>query len=308
MRLIRSNLLRLGGFGVRLNNEANPNPMTKASSLKGLLCSPRCVTGVGARDALDARLIELAGFDFVWASSFCVSAAHCVPDAGILSMTQYLDAARSMNESTQIPVLYDADTGYGGSEHVAYVTRRIAESGMSGLCIEDKRFPKQSSLLPGASHMLVSAEEFADKIKAAVDARPGSEFLVMARTESLIAGMSQSEALDRGYSYQSAGADVLLIHSKSSSPDEILAFAAAWRGDIPLAIVPTNYPTLTEDRVESLGNVKFVIYGNHTVRAAIKGTQAALAEIRRARGAHTLDGLVAPLNAVFSLQGERLKP
>ena len=281
--------------------------MTKVSSLKRLLCSTPCAIGVGARDALDARLIELAGFDFVWASSFCISAAHCVPDASILSMTQYLDAARSMNESTRIPVLYDADTGYGGSEQVAYATRRIAEAGISGLCIEDKHFPKQSSLLPGASHALVSVQEFADKIQAAVDARPTGEFLVMARTESLIAGLPQSEALDRGYAYEAAGADALLVHSKRDFPDEILTFAGAWRGSIPLAIVPTNYPSLTEERVERLGNVRFVIYGNHTVRAAIQGTQAALAELRRARGAHTLDGLLAPLNAVFSLQGERIK-
>jgi phosphoenolpyruvate phosphomutase len=279
----------------------------KIMSLKTAIGAGRCIVGVGARDALDARLIELAGFDFVWASSFCVSAAHCVPDAGILSMTQFLDAARSMNESTSIPVLYDADTGYGGKEHVAYATRRISDSGLSGLCIEDKLFPKQSSLLPGATHTLVSTEEFVGKIRAAVDARCSSEFLVMARTEALIAGLSQNEALDRGYSYQDAGADALLIHSKSSSPDEILAFVGAWRGRIPLAIVPTNYPTLTEDCIEALGSIKFVIYGNHTVRAAIQGTQAALAEIRRARGAHTLNGLLAPLNTVFALQGERLK-
>lgn len=281
--------------------------MTKMSSLKELLRLDRCIAGVGARDALDARLIEQAGFDFVWASSFCVSAAHCVPDAGILSMTQFLEAARSMNESTSVPVLYDADTGYGGREHVAYATKRVFESGISGLCIEDKCFPKQSSLLPGASHALVTSKEFEDKIKAAVDARPSPEFLIMARTESLIAGLSQKEALDRGYSYQEAGADALLIHSKSTLPDEILSFAGAWDGKIPLAIVPTNYPTLTEERVEALGKVRVVIYGNHTVRAAIQGTQAALAEIRRARGAHTLNGLVAPLNAVFSLQGEDLK-
>jgi phosphoenolpyruvate phosphomutase len=281
--------------------------MTKVSSLKGLLCSRSYAVGVGARDALDARLIELAGFDFVWASSFCISAAHCVPDSSILSQTQYLDAARAMKQAVQIPVLFDADTGYGGAEHVAYATKRIAESGISGLCIEDKCFPKQSSLLPGASHTLISPAEFAAKIKAAVDVRPTAEFLIMARTESLIAGLSQNEALDRGYSYQEAGADALLIHSKSSSPEEILGFATAWRGHIPLAIVPTNYPSLTEERVESLGNVRFVIYGNHTVRAAVQGTQAALAELRRARGAHTLDGLVAPLDAVFCLQGEQVK-
>jgi phosphonopyruvate hydrolase len=279
---------------------------TKTASLRNLLNTGRCLTGVGARDALDARLIELAGFDFVWASSFCISAAHCVPDASMLSMTQFLNAAQSMNQRVSIPVLYDADTGYGGRDQVAYSTERISESGISGLCIEDKSFPKQTSLLPGASHSLVSRDEFAGKIRAAVEARVSSEFLVMARTEALIVGLAQTEALDRGYAYEAAGADALLIHSKSDSPDEILGFVEAWNGQIPLAVVPTSYPNLTEERIEPLGKVKFVIYGNQAVRAAIQGTQNTLAEIRRARGAHTLNGQVAPLSTVFSLQGDKV--
>lgn len=264
-------------------------------------------TGMGARDALDARLIEQAGFDFVWASSFCISAAHCVRDASILSMTQFLDAARSMNDATSIPVLFDADTGYGGREHVAYATRLIAKAGLAGLCIEDKRFPKQTSLLPGASHQLVGATEFADKVRAAVDARDSSDFVVMARTEALIAGLGQTEALDRAYAYEAAGADALLIHSKRDTPDEVLSFIEAWRGRIPLALVPTSYPTLTEARVRELGKVSFLIYGNHSVRAAIQGTQSALAEIRRAGGAHTADSLMVPLSTVFALQGEPVR-
>lgn len=279
----------------------------KAASFQNLFATGDCLVGVGARDALDARLIELAGFDFVWASSFCISAAHCVPDASMLSMTQFFNAAQSMNQSVSIPVLYDADTGYGGEDHVAYATARISEAGIAGLCVEDKRFPKQTSLLPGASHALVSPMEFADKIRAAVKARLSADFLVMARTEALIVGLGQAEALDRAYAYESAGADALLIHSKSDSPDEILGFVDAWKGRIPLAIVPTSYPSLTEERVERLGKVKFVIYGNQAVRAAIQGTQDTLAEIRRARGAHTLNGQLASLETVFSLQGEKIR-
>jgi len=279
----------------------------KPLSFHSLLGNHQHLAGVGARDALDARLIESAGFDFVWASSFCISAANCVPDASILSMTQFLDAARRMKESVTIPVLFDADTGYGGENNVEYATQRICEAGLSGLCIEDKNFPKQTSLLPGASHSLVSVEEFSRKIKAAVASRSSRDFLVMARTEALIAGMGESEALDRSYAYQDAGAEALLIHSKSESPDEILSFVDAWKGHIPLAIVPTSYPTLTEDRVEELKKIKFVIYGNQAVRAAIKGTQTALNEIRRARGAHTLNGQLAEMPTVFALQGERRK-
>lgn len=278
-----------------------PRPL----SFKSLLHRHPYLAGVGARDALDARLIESTGFEFVWASSFCISAANCVPDASILSMTEFLDAAKKMRASVSIPVLFDADTGYGGERNVEYATRHISEAGLSGLCIEDKCFPKQTSLLPGASHSLVSSAEFCRKIKAALNARLSSDFLIMARTEALIAGLGESEALERGYAYQDAGAEALLIHSKSESPDEILSFVSAWKGDIPLAIVPTSYPSLTEDKVKELGKIGFVIYGNQAVRAAITGTQAALVEIRKARGAHTLNGQLAEMSTILSLQGDQ---
>ena len=84
---------------------------TKANLLRSLLRTNRLLAGVGARDALDARLIEKAQFDFVWASSFCISAANCVPDSSILSMSQFLDAARAMNQAVRLPVVFDADTG-----------------------------------------------------------------------------------------------------------------------------------------------------------------------------------------------------
>jgi len=92
---------------------------TKTNQLRSLLRTGRLLAGVGARDALDARLIEEAQFDFVWASSFCISAANCVPDSSILSMTQFLDAARAMNEAVRLPVVFDADTGYGDEHNVA---------------------------------------------------------------------------------------------------------------------------------------------------------------------------------------------
>lgn len=281
--------------------------LAKELSFKQLLHNHQCLTGVGARDALDARLIESTGFDFVWASSFCISAANCVPDASILSMPEFLAAAKRMRESVSIPILFDADTGYGGEKNVAYATRRISETGISGLCMEDKCFPKQTSLLPGAEHSLVSVGEFRRKIVVALEARFSSDFLIMARTESLIAGLGESEALERAYAYQDAGAEALLIHSKSESPDEILSFVAAWKGHIPLAIVPTSYPTLTEDKAKELGKIGFVIYGNQAVRAAISGTQAALSEIRKTKGAHTLNGQLASMSAVLSLQGDQGK-
>jgi phosphonopyruvate hydrolase len=274
----------------------------KPDSLHSLLCAGGLLRGVGARDALDARLIEEAGFDFVWASSFCISAAHCVPDSSILSMTQFLDAARAMNEAVGIPVVFDADTGYGDEHNVAYAARRIEEAGMAALCIEDKTFPKNSSLRSGARQQLLAIEEFTRKIRSATSARRNRNFVVIARTEALIAGLGHHEALRRARAYEAAGADCILLHSKSRTPDEILDCVRAWSGRARLVLVPTNYANLTEPAIEALGNVAMVIYGNHCVRAAVKAVRSMLKEMRTARGAHTIRERIATVDEVFSLQ------
>jgi len=279
---------------------------TKAQTLRQLLQTKRLAAGVGARDALDARLIENAGFDFVWASSFCVSVAHSVPDASILSMTQFLETARAMNEAIDIPIVYDADTGYGGDANTVYAVRRLEEAGMAAICIEDKVFPKQSSLLPGGAHPLVPPAEFARKIAAARDARRQGEMVVIARTEALIAGLGIDEALRRAEAYEQAGADLILFHSKSKTPDEIVECVRRWDGKAPVVLVPTNYPDLDEPAMEALGKIRMVIYGNQTVRAAVRAVADVLQEIRRSRGTRSIEGRIASVNQVFSLQGEKL--
>jgi phosphoenolpyruvate phosphomutase/phosphonopyruvate hydrolase len=253
-------------------------------------------------------LIEEAQFDFVWASSFCISAAHCVPDSSILSMTEFLDAARSMNEAVSLPVVFDADTGYGNEHNVAYAMKRIEEAGLAALCIEDKAFPKQSSLRPGARHDLLSIEEFTKKIDAAVSARRSEDFIVIARTEALIAGLGQEEALRRAHAYEEAGADCILLHSKSKSASEVVQCVRAWTGRARFVLVPTNYPDLTEPAIEELGKVGMVIYGNHCVRAAVKAVRDVLSEMRAAQGVHTVGDRLATVDEIFSLQNDFTKP
>lgn len=278
----------------------------KAQKLRDLLATRPLIAGVGARDALDARLIENAGFDFVWGSSFCVSVAHCVPDASILSMTQFLETARAMNEVIEVPIVFDADTGYGGPSNTAYAARLLEEADMGAITIEDKFFPKQSSLLPGGAHPLVPVEEFSRKIEAAKSAQKHGGLVVIARTEALIAGLGIEEALRRAEAYERAGADLILFHSKSKTPDEIVECVKRWNGKAPVTLVPTNYPDLDEPAMEALGKVKMVIYGNQTVRAAVKAVEDLLGEIRASRGARTVEGRIASVNHVFALQGEKM--
>ncbi len=274
----------------------------KATVFKNLLHSRSYITGVGARDALEAKMIERAGFDFIWASGFCVSASYGLPDASILSMKHFVEEARAMNEAVNIPILFDGDTGYGNAVNVIYLTKILEEAGMAAMCLEDKRFPKDTSLLAGGRQELLDASEFAGKIKAAKDTQKSKDFTVVARTEALIAGMGQDEAMKRATLYAEVGADCIFIHSKSKAPNEIIEFVNSWKSPVPLVLVPTSYPDLTEDKIEALGKVKVIIYANQVLRAAVKASQEVLAEIKRSKGVKKVESSIASLEEIFDLQ------
>jgi len=275
----------------------------KLQRSREFLTGPGVALGVGAGDALGAKLIEKAGFDFIWSSSLCVSACYAVPDANLISMSQYCDAARSMNEVVSIPVIADCDTGYGNANNVIYAVKKFEEAGIVGISIEDKKFPKDNSLLEGGRQELAPIDEFVGKIKAAKDNQQNEEFIVIARVEALIAGWGQDEAMQRSLRYVEAGADCILIHSKAKQPDEILEFIRNWNQPTPLILVPTNYPSLTLKEVEKLKKVKLFIYANQPLRASVKAQEALLEEIKKAGGIHTIDPMMVPVSHIFDIQG-----
>jgi phosphoenolpyruvate phosphomutase len=276
---------------------------SKLTRIREILKGPGVGVGVGAGDALCAKLIERAGFDFVWSSSLCVSAAFAVPDANLISMSQYCDAARGMNEVVSIPIIADCDTGYGNANNVIYAVKKFEEAGIVGMSIEDKKFPKDNSLLEGGRQELASIEEFVGKIKAAKDNQKNKEFVVIARVEALIAGWGQEEAMKRSVRYMEAGADCILIHSKAKQPDEILEFVRNWNQPAPLVLVPTNYPSLTLQAVTALRKVKLFIYANQPMRASVKAQEALLQEMKKAGGIHTIDPMMVPVSHIFEIQG-----
>ena len=257
---------------------------------------------MSAHNPLSARLAEEAGFDGVWASGFELSAAYGVPDASLLSLTQHLDMTRAMIEQVSAPVVADIDTGYGNAINVLHVVRAYAEAGAAAVVMEDKLFPKDTSLLAGGRQELVRTEEFQGKIEAAREAGKAHDLIVIARTEALIADLGLDEALRRGMAYAEAGADLLLVHSKRKTPDEIGAFCEKWRGPIPLTIVPTAYPDLTEAKARALGKIKIMIYANHAIRAAVSAMRETFAQIRRDGGIHQVDKRIASVEDIFELQ------
>lgn len=277
---------------------------TRPASLRARLDPTRPAAAMAGHSPLSARLAEEAGFDAIWASGFELAALHAVPDASILPMGTHLEAVRAMAATVSIPVVADIDTGFGNAVTVAYAVPQYVAAGAAALVMEDKTFPKDSSLRPGGRQELVRVEEFQGKIAAARDARGASGCLVIARTEALIAGLGQAEALKRGEAYAEAGADAILIHSKQKTPDEIVAFCRAWPGRVPLVLVPTSYPQLDEAAVAALGKVGLIICGNHAIRAAVAGMRAAFARIRRERSIAGVEGEIATVADIFALQGD----
>ena len=277
--------------------------MSKRATFRARLAQKPLTAIIGCHNPLGARLAAEAGFDGIWASGFELSAAMGVPDASIVTMTQHLEIARAMDAATSVPVVADIDTGFGNATNVIHATRQYEAAGMAALVIEDKTFPKDTSLLAGGRQELVRVAEFEGKIAAACATRRDPDLLVVARTEALIAGLGQDEALARGRAYAKAGADAILIHSKQKTPDEIVAFVEAWDGGVPLVLVPTAYPDLTEERIRALGKVKLVIYGNHGVRAITQALTDTFRRIRAEGGALGVEATIAPTERVFAVQG-----
>lgn len=271
-------------------------------SLRKKIAERGLVHVMAAHSPLSARLAEEAGFDGLWASGFELSALYGLPDVSLISMTQHLDMVRAMAAQSALPIVADIDTGFGNAVNVIHAVGEYERAGAAAVVIEDKTFPKVTSLVADGRQELLRTEEFQGKIAAAVATRKSRDFLVIARTEALIAGLGEAEALRRAAAYEAAGADMILIHSKQKTPDEVESFVRAWTGTLPIVVVPTAYPEMNETRIKALGRIAMVIYGNHAIRACVTAMQDVFARIRKDGGIHAVNKDIVPVEEIFRLQ------
>jgi phosphoenolpyruvate phosphomutase len=274
----------------------------KTTQLKGLLQSPQTEFILEAHNGLAARIVEEAGFKGIWGSGLALSAQHAVRDNNELSWTQVVNILEFMSDATTIPILLDGDTGYGDFNNMRRLVRKLEQRDIAGVCIEDKLFPKTNSFIQGERQELEDVQIFCGKIQAGKDAQHDHDFCIVARVEALIAGWGLDEALRRGEAYRKAGADAVLIHSKQSRPDEILAFAREWANRCPLVIVPTKYYATPTEVFREHG-ISLVIWANHLVRASITAMQATARSIFETESLVDVEGRVATVAEIFRLQG-----
>lgn len=278
-------------------------PTSKTRQFRELMARPGPIVIVGAHNGISARIGEEAGFDGLWASGFEISASYAVPDANILTMADNLHAAKMMNDVTDVPVVADCDNGYGNAINVIRCVEEYERAGIAAICIEDNIFPKRCSFYAGVKRELSDVEEHAAKVRAAKATQRDRDFVVIARTEALIAGWGMEEALVRGRAYADAGADMVLIHSKSKDPNEVLTFAKMWdRPGTPLVCVPTIYRSTKVDELAAAG-FKLIIMANHAMRSSIKAMTETLQTLRREGYTGSVDDKVVPLERVYQLVG-----
>jgi 2,3-dimethylmalate lyase len=250
-----------------------------AARLRALLESGQTIVAPGAFDPLAARLVEEAGFPAVYMTGFGTSAALIGrPDVGLLTMTEMVDNAARIAACVDIPVLADADTGYGNPLNVIRTVAAYEAAGVAGIHIEDQVAPKKCGHMEGK--LVIPAEEMAAKVRAAVEARTQPEFVIVARTDARAVEGLES-ALERGRRYRAAGADALFIEAvvtEAEAEEAVLAFP-----DVPLLFnwaEGGKTPPIGLDRLRELG-YRIVIFPIAALLAATAGMRRVLQEIAR---------------------------
>ncbi len=240
------------------------------------LAGPGIVIAPGAGDALGARLIEQAGFDVAYMSGYAVEATHGKPDVGLLTLAEMAGRAAQMCDAITIPLVADADTGYGNVVNVARTVREFERAGVVAIQLEDQALPKKCGSMAGKS--LVSVDEMVGKIKAALDARSDENFQIIARTD--VAALEGMNAVsDRLAAYREAGADMLMALGPYSV-QEAKGFIARATG--PVAYLNSEsftMPMLPADELEAAG-VKLLILPLALTLSAVHAMQRTLAVIR----------------------------
>lgn len=261
-----------------------------AARLRELLAGPGPVLAPGAYDALSARLIEQAGFGAVYVTGFGASASLVgLPDVGLLTMTEMVEQTRRVVDAVGVPVIADADTGYGNPINVLRTVRAYERAGVAGIHLEDQVAPKKCGHTEGKQ--VIPAEEMVEKIRAAATARRSPDFLLIARTDArAVEGLTA--ALDRARRYRAAGADVLFIEAPQSEA-EVEAVAHTFP-DVPLLFnwaEGGKTPPMSLERLRALG-FRLIIFPISTLLAATRAVSDVLARIRAAgTPAQALDDL-----------------
>lgn len=287
-------------------------PEVRMRQLRRLIGAKPIVRIMEAHDGLCGLIIEHAEaetngkhntFDGMWSSSLTDSTSKGKPDIEAVDLTTRLQDLNNILECTTKPIIFDGDTG-GKIEHFVFTVRTLERHGISAIIIEDKVGLKKNSLFgTDAIQTQDTIEHFCQKIRAGKEAQVTKDFMIIARIESLIAGKSIEDALERAYAYVEAGADGIMIHSKNKSGEDIKEFCVRFRQKhpkVPIVVVPTTYNQIYEKELAEWG-VNIVIYANHMLRAAYPAMKRTAETILANERSLEVNDLCMPIKEILEL-------
>jgi phosphoenolpyruvate phosphomutase / 2-hydroxyethylphosphonate cytidylyltransferase len=248
----------------------------------------------------DGKKLE---FDGMWSSSLTDSTARGKPDIEAVDISSRLANINDIFEVTTKPLIFDGDTG-GKPEHFAFTVRSLERLGVSAVIIEDKEGLKRNSLFgTDVAQTQSSIEDMSVRLNIGKQAQVTSDFMVIARIESLILDKGMDDAVARAKAYIDAGADAIMIHSRRKEPDEVFEFCAhaeRFQKHVPIVAVPTSYHQVSEEELSSRG-VNIVIYANHLLRAAYPQMVKVARTILENGRALEADPYLAPISEALSI-------
>ena len=247
-------------------------------SLRARLQSGEILVAPGAYDALTARLLEQAGVEAIYRGGYAASAAaFALPDLGITTLTDMVDHLRRMTNAIDVPVIADADTGYGEVPQVVHTVHELEAAGAAAIQFEDQVFPKRCGHMEGKK--VIPAEEMVIKLRAAIDARRNPETVIIARSDATaVTGLD--DAIARSRMYADAGADVIFIDAPTCE-DDLKAIASGGINAV-LMVNVSEYgktPDLGAQRFQELG-FGLLIYPSSTLFAAAQSTKELAAQLK----------------------------
>ena len=275
----------------------NERPTTR---LRKLLAGAGPVMAPGVADALNARLVAREGFDAIYMTGAGTTAVRLgMPDIGLLTMSEMVDNAARIADASGLPLIADADNGYGGPLNVRRTIRAYERAGAAAVHIEDQVLPKRCGHLAGKQ--LIPAVDMAAKIKAAADARQDADFVLIARTDALAVEGFEA-AIDRAQLYREAGADVLFVESPTTM-EQLAAIPKRLPAPQVYNMASSGKtPFLHKDEIAGLG-FKLIIYPNWMILAAIRAATHVLKELKESGTVARLAGEVATFSEFFDLVG-----
>ena len=256
------------------------------TTIEKIIQKKKMLLSLGVYDSLSAKIAEEAGFEAIFLSGYSVAASSLgVPDIGLLTQTEMIDTARRVCQAARIPVIVDADTGYGGIPNVVRTVRELIALGAKGCFLEDQLWPKKCGHMSGKK--VIPKEEHVRKIRAAIEARGKADFFIVARTDAREANQSLADAIDRALAYKKAGADGIFVEAPQSK-QELLEISRKLKPPFVANMLEGGVtPLLEKEKLQKLG-FKIAVYPLTGIFAVAKTLREVFGHLRKYGNTHDI--------------------